>query len=524
MLRRALVAVALAFSALLCHAAITIGTSGGVVSTIVGDGISPFDVRVTSDLGTGQGVATFSQASASVGFSDGAVLSTGNMGCVRSGNTQTSCTSPSIGALGTRSSVSFKFKVEQAGTLSFVYVFASEEYGDSHPQNDAASFVLTGPGGTVDLAKAMPASVTTVGCDKNPTQFIDNHGTKCADSGLTRDIEFNGLTIPITVTARLEPGTYTFEFSVSDAGEGFGGPDAQVDSALFIKARSFSFTANAGETVTYYHNDAAGSPLLATDVQGNVLWHESYKPYGDRATPLTTATENKLFFHGRSYDSAVGLSYFGARYYDAIIGRFMGPDPVAFREESVQSFNRYVFAANNPYKFTDPDGRAEKLIPDEMGGAGRTARGLGADILGRRGIDGGPVRMSLETQRADMAAARGTWNPPQQGNYVYRGLAKGENPAAGISARAPGAGNSPLSHVAGKRDTQWISTTKDLNTAIEKYGQNGVVRIDLNKVGSEVKDVSGGIANGGRMSNWARRDQEVLIRDHIPAGAIERIR
>ncbi len=96
--------------------------------------------------------------------------------------------------------------------------------------------------------------------------------------------------------------------------------------------------------------------------------------------------------------------------------------------------------------------------------------------------------------------------------------------AAGLTARVPGAGNSPISHVAGKRDTQWISTTKDMDTAMEKYGQHGVVRIDLTKAGSEVLDVSSGFPQGGRMSNWARRDQEVLIRDSISPDAIVRIK
>lgn len=112
----------------------------------------------------------------------------------------------------------------------------------------------------------------------------------------------------------------------------------------------------------------------------------------------------------------------------------------------------------------------------------------------------------------------------EEGDFVYRGLAKDEDAAAGLSARMPGAGNSPISHVAGKRDTQWISTTKDLNTASEKYGEHGVVRIDLNKVESEVLDVSDGFSQGGRMSNWARRDQEVLIRDYVPPNAIKRIK
>jgi hypothetical protein len=107
---------------------------------------------------------------------------------------------------------------------------------------------------------------------------------------------------------------------------------------------------------------------------------------------------------------------------------------------------------------------------------------------------------------------------------VYRGLARGEDPTAGLTARAPGVGNSEISHVAGKKQSQWISTTKDEATAVGKYGEHGAVQIDLSKVGSNVSDVSGGFPNGGRMSNWAKRDQEVLIQDSIPAEAIKRVK
>jgi len=58
-----------------------------------------------------------------------------------------------------------------------------------------------------------------------------------------------------------------------------------------------------------------------------------------------------------------GLAYFSARYYDPILGRFMGIDPVAPNPENIHSFNRYAYANNNPYKFVDPDGRLPILIP-----------------------------------------------------------------------------------------------------------------------------------------------------------------
>jgi len=43
-----------------------------------------------------------------------------------------------------------------------------------------------------------------------------------------------------------------------------------------------------------------------------------------------------------------------ARYYDPVIGRFYSNDPIGFRD--VHSFNRYAYANNNPYRYSDPTG------------------------------------------------------------------------------------------------------------------------------------------------------------------------
>jgi len=56
-----------------------------------------------------------------------------------------------------------------------------------------------------------------------------------------------------------------------------------------------------------------------------------------------------------------GLVYMQARYYDPVIGRFYSNDPKSaasfLSEGKIQGFNRYAYAANNPYKYTDPDGK-----------------------------------------------------------------------------------------------------------------------------------------------------------------------
>jgi uncharacterized protein RhaS with RHS repeats len=45
------------------------------------------------------------------------------------------------------------------------------------------------------------------------------------------------------------------------------------------------------------------------------------------------------------------------RYYDPLIGRFLSVDPVTAYSKGADFFNRYKYANNNPYRFTDPDGR-----------------------------------------------------------------------------------------------------------------------------------------------------------------------
>jgi len=45
-----------------------------------------------------------------------------------------------------------------------------------------------------------------------------------------------------------------------------------------------------------------------------------------------------------------------ARYYDPILGRFYGNDPVGFQAGTGHSFNRYAYVANNPYAYNDPNG------------------------------------------------------------------------------------------------------------------------------------------------------------------------
>lgn len=135
--------------------------------------------------------------------------------------------------------------------------------------------------------------------------------------------------------------------------------------SFIITMLVFVTTSVQGETrytKTFYINDALGSPVMAMDQAGNVIWREAYQPFGKRIFKQDSAKGNRRWYTGKPYDEDLGLMYFGARYYDPIVGRFMGVDPIPFQEGSVNSFNPYMYGNNNPYRFVDPDGRVP-VIP-----------------------------------------------------------------------------------------------------------------------------------------------------------------
>ncbi len=77
----------------------------------------------------------------------------------------------------------------------------------------------------------------------------------------------------------------------------------------------------------------------------------NYKPFGESIE----APRDDVGYTGHKFDTDLGLNYMQARYYDPKIGRFYANDPLSFRD--IHSFNRYAYAANNPYKYVDPDGK-----------------------------------------------------------------------------------------------------------------------------------------------------------------------
>jgi RHS repeat-associated protein len=106
---------------------------------------------------------------------------------------------------------------------------------------------------------------------------------------------------------------------------------------------------------SYQHTDALGSPVAVTDARATVVERTNYDPNG---SPINKVVDG-IGYTGHVMDGSTGLTYMQQRYYDPAIGRFLSVDPVPAAANTGAMFNRYKYANNNPYLFTDPDGRQE---------------------------------------------------------------------------------------------------------------------------------------------------------------------
>jgi RHS repeat-associated protein len=184
----------------------------------------------------------------------------------------------------------------------------------------------------------------------------------------------------------------------------------------------FAGNALAAETVTYFHTDGLGTPVMESDSAGQVIYAREHRPYGSQA--IGTPKQGPGYT-GHEGDVDTGLTYMQQRYYDPTIGRFLSVDPVTATSVG-GNFNRYWYGNNNPYRFRDPDGRQPRRGEmDLCGTPGLCGTTDGAAIQSSMGRgDSGNVSDSTSN------TSNGQANPSSTGDSNPRPATKNESDAA----------------------------------------------------------------------------------------------
>jgi len=101
------------------------------------------------------------------------------------------------------------------------------------------------------------------------------------------------------------------------------------------------------ENTYYYHYDNIGSVRKVTDENQEAVLSVDYLPFGEKY--FKDGYGSGYEYTGKEFDDS-GLNYYGARYYDSSIGRFVTVDPIG------SGINWYAYVDNNPLVKVDPNG------------------------------------------------------------------------------------------------------------------------------------------------------------------------
>ena len=142
-------------------------------------------------------------------------------------------------------------------------------------------------------------------------------------------------------------------------GQGFCCDDASPEAA---QARALALENNFQDPDAYeklqfyYHPDHLGSSSYITNLDGEVVQHIEYVPFGEVFIEERNSIWNTPYlFNAKEFDEETGLYYYGARYYDPRLSLWISTDPL---QEKYPHINSYCYTANNPILFVDPDGKA----------------------------------------------------------------------------------------------------------------------------------------------------------------------
>jgi len=147
---------------------------------------------------------------------------------------------------------------------------------------------------------------------------------------------------------------YTRGLDFSGSFEGAGGIGG-------LLARSHGYSSGSFTNHNYYHADGGGNVTYLVNSSQSMVASYRYDPFGNTISQTgTLAGANVYRFSSKQMIDSVGLYYFGYRFYDPNLQRWLNRDP--YDEPGFETIRHYEGgnARNGPnlYAFVinDPDG------------------------------------------------------------------------------------------------------------------------------------------------------------------------
>jgi gliding motility-associated-like protein len=347
-----------------------------------------------SNFGSTNGIGYFNQNGSSFPFEEGVVLTTGNALSAPGPNTtilsdgnqawtgdvdlEAAILAGTGNPMTSRNASKLEFDfVPIINTISFNFIFASEEYGgfqcDSQ-YSDAFAFLLTNTttGVTTNLAvlpgTSVPISVGTIRnnlynttCPSVNSEYFGNYfELPEGENPIGAPINFNGMTVPLVASATVIPGqTYHIKLVIADR------QDNLFDSAVFIEGGSFNIgTVDLGNDLLQQTNNAVcygETQLLDSGLSSDdftFTWMLGTDIIPNETGPSLVVTEPGLYTLNAQYNNTTctATDTIEVEFYPEIIGGeandlvLCGTNDVAVFDLTVNT--PLILNGNNPNDYT----------------------------------------------------------------------------------------------------------------------------------------------------------------------------
>ena len=194
---------------------------------------------------------------------------------------------------------------------------------------------------------------------------VNGNLTKDLNKGIT-DIQYNVLNLPSTVSFS-DGNTITYTYgadgtklrtvhkigSTTTTTDYCGNVIYENGTQKLLLTEEGYINLTGTQQYHYYLKDHQGNNRVVINQSGTVEETNHYYPFG--GVFGTTGNTQPYKYNGKEFDTKKGLNWYdyGARHYDAALGRFTTNDPLA---EKYYSMSPYTYCADNPVKFIDPNG------------------------------------------------------------------------------------------------------------------------------------------------------------------------
>jgi len=201
---------------------------------------------------------------------------------------------------------------------------------------------------------------------KLPYYTFDAEGNITAvDGGQTAQYVYNAQNQRVRATVGSTAIEYVFNAAGQRVSEWNGTTRAQLKGKYYWGGKPVAYYTTASDTnaavgAHFEHQDWLGTERLRTTYNGGVEGSYISLPFGDGFSTLAGTDADANHYATLDHDAETATDHAEFRQYSEAQGRWLAPDPYdgSYDASNPQSFNRYVYALNNPTAMVDPSGQS----------------------------------------------------------------------------------------------------------------------------------------------------------------------